>query len=336
MSSRAALRWGGWIGQALVCWAMVLPAWAASARSAAEWVAEMQWAAQARSYVGSVMQQRGAVLHSSRISQRVEGEASWQKVQMLDGKPMEFVRKRAPGVDEVRVYLPQQRRVLIERRLAETRFPSVIGAPVKELARNYEFRLGPEERAAGMRAQVVELVPRDGLRHGYRLWADQSTGLPLRVMVLDGSKVVEQVGFSELQYVQPAAAEVAPSGLSSDWTVETPVLDTLDPAKLGWSVAPPPGFVLKSAMRRRLPDGAPVIQLFMSDGLAHVSVFIEEGKHLREEGVLGRGAVSVAVRQVGSARVTAVGEVTAAGARAAAQSVEMRGRPAALQGGSKP
>ncbi len=313
-----------------------------SARTPLQWLADMQRAVLTLDYSGSVVLQRGDEVRASRILQRVDGASVVQRVQMLDGTPVEFIRHRGAGVDEVRRYLPDARRIVIERRVSETRFPTIFGLSPAEIARNYELKLGPEVRVAGHTAQVLELHSRDALRHSYKVWAEQRTGLPLRLLVLEVSKPLELIGFTSLQIgTKPAPEEMVPAWPTAGWQTVTPAFERVDPAALGWQVVPPPGFELKSAVLRRLSPGSggaePSLQLFFTDGLAQVSVFIESASKLAPAaaGVQGTGAVSVATRNIGPVRVTAVGEVTAAGALAAAQSVEFRGRPAAAtQGGS--
>lgn len=341
------MRVGFWrAGRALALLALgvAAPSLAGAAlRSAEQWLGEMQIAVRTQSYSGQVVQQRGSQRRVSRIVQRVDGETIVQRVQMLDGAPIEFIRRRAPGVDEVRCYRLDQRRIVLERRVLETRFPTIFGLPPVDIVRNYALKLGPLEPVAAHRTQVIELQPRDGLRHAYRVWAEQTTGLPLRLQILDGSKMVEQIGFVDIDLVhKPTAAQVAPAWPTQGWSTETPAFESVEAAAHGWSVRPPTGFILRSSVLRRssAPDrAAPTLQLFFSDGLAHVSVFVEDPAIGPEapDRALERGVLSVMTRRVGAARVTALGEVTAAGAHAAAQSVQWQARPAAaFQGGSNP
>ena len=53
---------------------------------------------------------------------------------------------------------------------------------------------------AGLLADVVQLVPVDALRFGYRIWTEQETRLVVKLQTLDQSTgVLEQAAFSELQ-----------------------------------------------------------------------------------------------------------------------------------------
>jgi sigma-E factor negative regulatory protein RseB len=313
----------------------------AAQRSAAQWLVLMQDAARRIDYEGTAVHQRAEQMRSAHIAHRAEQGVSVQRVQMLDGEPMEFIRRRSGSQDEVQCLIPGRKLVTVRQRAVETRFPTMLGKPVETVLRNYSASLGAVERAAGRPAQVIDLVPRDGLRHAYRLWVDRDSGLLLRFQVIEGGNALEQVAFTELRLgpkLPPAA--VAPSWATRGWETERLPVDNMDLAQRGWVATPPAGYVLLRALPRTLvaPGGAamPVIQLLYSDGIAHVSVFIEDAATSphQQEGEMRAGAMSAVTRRVGTSMVTAVGEVPPAGARAAALSIQSRGPAAATSGGS--
>lgn len=310
-------------------------------RSAQQWLGLMQDAARGVDYEGTVVHQREEQMRSARIAHRAEQGVSVQRVQILDGEAMEFIRRRDGAHDEVQCLLPERKLVTVRERAVETRFPTLFGKPVEVVLRNYTATLGPVERVAGRSAQLIDLAPRDGLRHAYRLWIDRDSGLLLRFQVLQDGRPLEQTAFSELRLgAKLPASAVAPSWTTQGWAMERLAPEDLDLASRGWTAAPPPGFMLVRVVPRMLanPGGRAVsaIQLLYSDGLAHISVFIEDAAASphQSDGEMRTGAMAAVTRRLGPGVVTAVGEVPPAGARAAAQSIQTRGPVAAPSGGS--
>ena len=51
---------------------------------------------------------------------------------------------------------------------------------------------------------MVQLVPVDALRFGYRVWTERETGVVVKLQTLDAAQgVLEQAAFSELQLSEP-------------------------------------------------------------------------------------------------------------------------------------
>lgn len=314
---------------------------AVAQRTAEQWLRLMQDAARGVDYEGTAVHQREEQMRSAHIAHRAAQGVSVQRVQMLDGEAMEFIRRRSGTQDEVQCLMPGRKLVTVRQRAVETRFPTLFGKPVEVVLRNYAASLGPVERVAGRPAQVLDLAPRDRLRHAYRLWIDRDSGLLLRFQVLQDGHPLEQTAFSELRLgTKLPLKAVAPSWTTEGWAVERLPPEDLDLASRGWVAVPPAGFMLVRAVPRTLtgPDGkgVPVIQLLYSDGLAHISVFIEDAAASphQTDGEMRTGAMTAVARRVGPGVITAVGEVPPAGARAAAQSIQTRGPVAAPSGGS--
>ena len=72
------------------------------------------------------------------------------------------------------------------------------------MAQFYHLKTARGERVAGLETDVVQLVPVDSLRFGYRIWTEQKTGLVVKLQTLDSvGRVLEQAAFSELQLGTP-------------------------------------------------------------------------------------------------------------------------------------
>ena len=236
--------------------------------------------------------------------------------------------------DELKLFLPDQRTILIERGIGgrgRGTLPKMLPADVTAFASNYRIADQGLSNEAGRTCRRITITPLDALRYGYLLCLDEQTALPLRTELLgdDGRKVIEQVVFSQIEFPERIAeATLRPTTGGSDWaTVVQRSAVALGVGDPRWTVARlPDGFV--AAQTHDLKDGgeAAATHLAFSDGLAAVSVFIEpratDGKGL--EGAARMGAMNLYGRVVDDHQVTVVGEVPAATVRLIAQSVAAR------------
>jgi len=297
----------------------------ADARSDASWLQAIQNAARHQSFSGTIVYQRGDEVHASRVVQSYDGTESRERVLTLDGQPREFIRRG----DEVQCLYPQLRRIVIEHGGVRA-FPAFAEPLPADVLTHYELRREGTERVAGSMCDMVELVPRDKLRYGYRLWVEPSSGLLFKAQTLnEQGAVLEQIAFTDVhigEAVDPALLK--PSWSTAGWTVDRQQSQATELRQQGWSVTAPSGFHrLAEVMRHLVGAGDPAprsaLQAVYSDGLATVSVFIEPGApRLSEpEESQRRGPVTAFSRQVGDARVTVVGEVPPSTAQSIAESV---------------
>ena len=142
---------------------------------------KIQAAAQRLNYTGIFVYQQGNLVRTSRITHLLEGRNEYEKLEVLDGKPREYVRTN----EEIVCYVPETRSMLVEKRVTKDVFPAIISASPIDLAQHYNIKKGESDRIAGYDCESVVLQPKDGLRYGYKLWADKATGLLLRVQTLD-------------------------------------------------------------------------------------------------------------------------------------------------------
>lgn len=297
---------------------------------------KMQSAAQRLNYSGSFVYQQAAQMRSSRVTHVVAGKSELEKLELLDGKPREFVRDN----EEVASYDPEQRIVRREKRVTRDTFPAIVDARPEDLARYYRLQSDGDERVAGRNCQAIVLAPRDKLRYGYRFCADQATGLLLRAQTLDGrGEVIEQIAFTQIDIGGIDRARVNPTYKDTrGWRIEKAATVPADLS--AWQVVPPPGFQKIQQVRRVISDSgeagaAPaqnrpaereVLQVVFSDGLAAISVFIEPGSQGREEGTIQQGAMNILGKRQGDYWLTVVGEVPAAAIRQVANSIELKSK----------
>lgn len=286
------------------------------------WLRKIHDATQKLSYSGTFVYQNGSRSETSRITRYVDASGDIEKLEVMDGVPREIVRTK----DTVRCYLPGSRVVKVDRR-TERGFPALLPERITALARHYDISLGETRRIAGYDCQAVVLTPRDNLRYGYKLYADQASGMLLRAVTFDAAgEQVEQFMFTQLVIGGVTRDMVKPRHAARTWRVEDA---GAVPARLaGWGLSSElPGFHKVVELKRRLGDSRSAGQVVYSDGLAAVSVFIEslEGRSDPvRTGLASMGAIHIYTREVANHMVTVVGEAPAASVQRIANAVEYR------------
>jgi len=300
-------------------------AYAQTTPEALGWLRRIYEATQKLSYSGTFVFQQGERAETSRITRLALREGSTEKLEVLDGVPREILRTR----DEVRCYYPQSRTVKVDRGGELRAFPALLPEQIARLAENYTITMGETARVAGYDCRAISLAPKDGLRYGYKLWADAKTGMLLKARTIgENGSVVEQFTFTQLAIGNVARERLRPAKVEGGWRVEAASVTPADLARSGWSMAADlPGFRKVVEVRRQLGEARPVRQVVFSDGLAAVSVFIEPLEGRREPtrtGLATMGAINVYTREVANHLVTVVGETPAASVQRIGNTVEYR------------
>lgn len=300
-------------------------------RSVSEWLVRMHEASRLGSYVGTfvVLSNTGSMA-SARIWHACSGDLQVERVESLTGAPRSIFRRN----DEVVTFMPETRVARTERRESLGIFPNLLKSRDSAIPDFYTARRLGADRVAGFEADVVQLVPRDGLRFGYRVWSEKRTGLVVKVQTLDAaSNVLEQAAFSELQLDAPVRIDKLSRMMSATegWRVEKSEAVKTTAEAEGWQLkVPVAGFKAVNCYRRpaagtaAVPEGT--MHWIFSDGLASVSLFVEaydRQRHL-QEGMFASGATQSLTRRIQDWWLTAVGEVPPQTLQAFAQSLERR------------
>ncbi len=292
-------------------------------RSVDEWLVRLHEASRGRAYQGTfVVSSSSGASSSARIWHVCDGQQQMERVESLTGVRRTTFRRD----DEVVTFLPDSRLVRRERRAGLAAFPALLQSPEATVARYYDVKLLGVEPVAGLDADVIEFVPRDGFRYGHRAWSEKRSGLVLKVQTLGaGGRVLEQASFSQLQLDAPVRMEVLQQAMSqtSGYRVEASAAAPTSAEAEGWALKQPvPGFRSAGCYRRPSaggsagPDESPTVQWVFTDGLASVSLFLEAynpGRHVGET-VLLAGATRTLTRRITDSRgrpwwLTAMGEV---------------------------
>ena len=286
------------------------------------WLARIQAAASQGNYQGTMVFSAAGTMSSWRVGHYVVGDQTFEQLEALDGQEQRVVRHN----DAVQTLWPQMRMAVIEKRETLAAWSSTPQKVEPQALAQYDMRREPDARVAGRDAAVFVLEPRDALRYTQRLWADLATGLMLRAdvigpVVAGGQRpVLESTAFSEVLIgVKPQPEQVSqalqnPRKLDG-YRVLRPQQQRTALGAEGWVlVNAVPGFELAGCVRRGMQvsgDEEPVLQVVFSDGLIHVSLFVEGATALRRHSEVQahHGATATLTQKRGEHWFTAVGDV---------------------------
>ena len=284
----------------------------------------IQQAARHLNYEGVFTFQQGEAIESSRMIHMFDGQNEKERIEVLDGPPREYLRLN----DELQSLLPEQKVILREQQRGD-RFPGLLLSDPTLLEAHYQLRIAPElYRVAGRACRVVEIVPRDAHRYGYRLCADSTSNLLLKAQTLTGEgAVLEQVAFTQVTIGQAINEQtLQPSWPTTDWSIQRTKQQVIDLGALGWRVPAPPGYLPTSQVARVFAEHRTVNQMVLSDGLATISIFIEPYRAERSEylsqGATRSGSVNIFGIRIANFWLTVLGEVPAATLELLAQSIQ--------------
>jgi sigma-E factor negative regulatory protein RseB len=197
---------------------------------------------------------------------------------------------------------------------------------VHALGAEYAISVAGSDRVAGYDASIVDIVPRDPYRYGYRIWLSRDNQLPLRSAIVDAKRQpLAQFMFVALDVgTKPSEADLAPA----EAVAAAADADTAVQRRPAWHVDAPAGFRLVRTQREN-DDASASEQLVYSDGVASVSIYIEPHTDAKKteratavaESTIVRGMLSIHSRDADGLKVTALGDVPPATVQAMAKSV---------------
>ncbi len=298
----------------------------AYAGPAMEWVQRMADAMRNKSYQGTFVYLHDNQLESMSITHIKDGTDEKERLYSLNGEAREIIRDNK----NLTCIWPLSRKVIVDTSSQNNFSPLFIPDDVVRIEKYYDMKIIGRDRIAGYETVVVDIVPKDRLRYGIKLWINAENELLMKSSLInDENRVVEQVMFTSLDLL---------SGEDHLQLITMPELDdsyTLVRFHSGeaavnieadaqWQLSSvPDGFWQKSALKRKNPKtGRFIQQMVYTDGLASLSVFIE--KESSPQTLLGEtsmGAVNAFIRVLNNYSVTAIGEVPALTVRQVAESV---------------
>jgi len=167
---------------------------------------------------------------------------------------------------------------------------------------------------------VIDVRPKDRYRYGFRLAVDRETGLLLKSELLDDdSTALEQIVYTHLELPESIPDDALVSRISdagfTRYEVDATEDAESDPTArtqewtIGWL---PAGFRMADESYGPIQPGrGSVDHRVYSDGLASLSIFIEQGLDVgdRIEGLSSIGAVNAFSRVIDEYQLSVVGEV---------------------------
>ena len=293
---------------------LAAPAEVLAQNAAEDLLQAMHDATRRLNYDGIFVYQRGGHLDSMRIVHKYDQGTEVERLISLSGPAREVLRDGTL----VTCLFADGQEAMVEKNPPRDLIGIGFSAPVEQLVGHYGFSMRGKDRVAGRHAVVVSIDPVGADRYGYRLWVDAQSKLLLKSMILGpGGRTLEQVQFTQIVILDAVPdehlrAEIA--GTEFTWRTDNDGgAGERKAVESSWSVQwLPNGFELKDSNIQSMATSAmPVSHLVYSDGLAMVSVFVEELIEGAEQlqGSSSRGAVNAFSRVANNHQITVVGEV---------------------------
>ena len=272
-------------------------------------------AAQRTNYSGTFVYKYDNQIETTRITHVWDHDGEHGRLEGMDA-----IRQKIIQHSHQRLNLPGTGQTSMHTRASHQSFPSFLPDQLSLLSKNYRLVSAEEARVAGITAQAFILRPRDNLRYTQKIWAHTDSGLPVKAAVLDDrSQVVEQYYFTHLEIGgQIDRKWISRNKSSSGYHSYHPVPGSVPEnsgsvhGASGWHAGYlPPGFEKTVEIQRKMrEEQASATQLVYSEGLAGISIFIEDtsGGKVQQEGLTSRGAINIYRKKNGNNWITVVGE----------------------------
>ncbi|GFD70203.1 sigma-E factor regulatory protein RseB [Alteromonas sp. KUL156] len=254
----------------------------------------------------------------------------WRHGIMDDGSELEQLNlQNGPGRELIRVndvvsvFEPDVQPYSLRSKHINGPIPSALLYHPEQLIEGYEFVAVGRARVAGRSAQQIRIVSRDNTRFGYQLWLDESSGMLLKLNMLDlQGGLLEQIQVTAFAISQSPAEYFSRINSAS---LPPPMALSNAPARAhNWDVTYLPTGMreIKQDTRRLALTGQVVEYKLFSDGLVDVSVYVQPADDALGETLALRNEVSTFLTLTdGSAQVTVVGEIPLQTANAIANSL---------------
>ena len=271
-------------------------------------------------YQGVLVLRKANNLVAMRVEHGTDERGVWESMVSLNGEARRIVRVN----DEVTSVFPERQLLTVTQSKNKHRLHPALPDNLEKLEAFYTINRLKDDRIADHGAAVLDVVPNDGFRYGYRYWLDEKTGVLLRCDTMNEKQhVLEQMMFTMLEYL-PVAPKAAFSKINPEGFREKRLdQEQSEQQSPTWQASDlPTGFMLTQSRARQTKKGE-VLHLAYSDGLASVSVFVEPERDARrkQEGASMMGAMNAYRAHVDQHFVTVVGEVPSMTVKKIAQSV---------------
>lgn len=281
--------------------------------SALDYLNKMSTALRTLNYHGTLIYVNDGNVESLQLIHKQDSDGEYQRLVHLSGAAREVIRDN----DTVTCYLPDSQSVHVGARRFNNHLLAKLTSSFSGFSRQYEFDIEGNGRVAGREATIIAIQPKDDYRYGYRFWVDKESDLLLKsdLVGADG-KVLEQLMFVQLEVVEDIPPQMLKPGVSGEsftWHDGSVLASNEHSANVKWQIKRLPiGFSVSGRSKQLMPNNSePVDYMVVSDGLASISVYIEQPKS-NNQGFVGasrRGAVNIYGSVLNKHQITVVGEV---------------------------
>jgi sigma-E factor negative regulatory protein RseB len=293
---------------------------------AMKWIQRMSHAMQQYSYQGHFVYLHDGQLESMSIVHVKDELGNRERLVSLNGEAREILRDNK----NLTCIWPSSKQVVVDQvKQVNNVSPIWIPEDVQRLSKFYEFKMLGYDRIADHNAVIISILPKDEFRYGMKVWLDRDTGLLVQSSVINGNgESVEQVMFTELTLLdseQQKAFSVLPKIDDSYALIRSH--DGADGNRISsddkWQFnSVPGGFWLETSFRKKMSVSDEFTQqMILTDGMASVSVFIEQAHDQQLAGESSMGAVNAFGTRYKEFNITAIGEVPAVTVRQIAEAV---------------
>ena len=305
-----------------------------SAESIDAWLDKMSMASTQQNFQGTLIIRQKNMLQAIKVKQGVTQVGSWQTLESLTGEDQTILRQD----NKVTTIFPSKKLITIAGNGSDMVNKGPLHPALPEnrhiIKQFYTLKLNGQDRVANKMTQIVKMIPRDKHRYGYTFWLDKQSGMLLKCDLMDEEGLVlEQLMYSNVELLSKAPENnVNTEKLALYRKIN--LSDKSDVKSRTWQANElPAGFTLTRSVMTRSDNkadeqgktqGAASYHMVYSDGMASVSVFIEQGRKL-DKPVIGQstmGPVNAYSSFVNDAYVTAIGEVPVATVRMIATSIQ--------------
>ncbi len=269
-----------------------------AADSADQWLQRFSEAMHNYEYSGVLVYSREGQLDAVELSHDVNDQGEQARLSYLDGLPREFLQQG----DRITRKISGE---VVTSDLIQGRNPSGrLSGDLERVKQFYQLQLKGQGRVVDRPAVIVEIIPRDNQRLGYRLWLDKESALLLKSVTLDPlARALETFQFASFSFTAKSEQPGVNPGEA--------------PLSAAQNILPwlPEGFELFMQKQAVMVSEDHLANMYSwSDGVSTFSVFIEPLRaDSLKEGHHQYGATVVVVRSIHEQNqgrvITVVGEI---------------------------
>ncbi|MCH8176833.1 MAG: hypothetical protein IIC09_01285, partial [Proteobacteria bacterium] len=160
-----------------------------------EWVQRMADAMRNKSYQGNFVYLHENQLESMSIIHIKDSSGERERLFSLNGEAREVIRDN----NTLTCIWPASRKVIVDTSNKNNFSSLFIPDDVARIEKYYDMKIIGRDRIAGHATVIVDIVPKDRLRYGIKLWINAENELLMKSnLINDENQVVEQVMFTNL------------------------------------------------------------------------------------------------------------------------------------------